>query len=314
MTLRLATLCTVLAGSTAFAQMVVPQLAITRIDDPTADTYTFGAAECNDAIVLRWSSTLNALTFAQCGLNPLKLWSTAGECGDQPNTAAGDTLYDEVQGITWSTTPQGTFTVEISQLPQFKTTTSPDGGTPFEPCGGSFTKVHRVCGSIAFGNSFAQCAMQYQKVSPPFELIHDTEKPNPPTITDSSAQDKAVRVGFAATGDTEVVLIEVKGPTDADFLPAGESIASNTYVRAEGLQNNVTYDVRLRARDAAGNTSDPTDPPIQLTPVLTLGFWARYKRAGGTDPGNGCSTGAGLMPLLALFALRRARKQVRREP
>lgn len=309
MTLRLATLCTFLAGPAAFAQMTIPQLAITRIDDPNADTYTFGAAECNDAIVLRWSNTLT--TLSQCGVNPLKLWSTAGECGDTPGAA--DTVYDEVQGIQWLAMPQGTFTVEISELPDFKTVPA-DGGIP---CGAAvpFSKQHKVCGAIVYGNAIGNCVSMLTAKANSFKLVYDTVPPNPPTVGESSAQDKAVRVAFTVGSDTDVVLIEVKGPSDLDFREAGESAASNNYIRAEGLENNVTYDVRLRARDAAGNVSVPTDPPIQLTPVLTLGFWARYKLAGGTDPGNGCSTGAGLMPLLlGVFALRRARKQVRREP
>ena len=67
--------------------------------------------------------------------------------------------------------------------------------------------------------------------------------------------------------------------------------------------------MRLRCIDAAGNVSDPSSS-VSVTPIKTLGFYGFYKQSGGTD--TGCSTGLGLVPaLVALFALRRARKQSR---
>lgn len=312
MTLRLFTLFTLLAGSGAFAQ-VLPRLAILRTDDPNVDTYTFGVAECNDTLTLGWSNTLILTLSNACGMNPLKLWSTAREsCGDEPT--ADDTSYTEVPSSTVDQIRQGTFTVKISELPAFKPTTTTDGGTQLT-CGSAtpFTRTHRVCASAKY-TVFAgtTCGSPSFQTATPLKLTYDTEPPAPPTITEYAAQDKAVRMGFTVGSDTTIVTMEVKGPDDADFRELAETAASNGSIRGDGLENNVPYFVRLRGRDDAGNVSEPS-AELQVTPIRTLGFWGYYKDAGGTEQG-GCSTGAGVMPLLlAAFAFRRARKQVRRQ-
>ena len=309
MTLRLATLCTLLAGSAAFAQMPgVPSLNILRVDDPNLDRYTFGAGQCNDTLTLGWSNTLGTLA-STCSANPMKLWSTAGECGDEPGT--GDTHYDVVPSQTLNTIRQGTFAVKISELPDFKTTTT-DGGM-LRACGSTepFTKTHKVCGSVkyALGGGFGgACGMIQTQLATSLSLVYDTKPPAVPTITEYAAQDKGVQLGFAVDSDTAVVLLEVKGPTDGDFRQIAETSATSAEIRGAGLENNVPYDVRLRARDVAGNVSEPS-LELSVTPIRTLGFWGYYKDAGGTETG-GCSVGVGLMPfLLAAFALGRARKQ-----
>lgn len=313
MKLRFATLCTLLVASASLGQTTVvgPRLAILRADDPNVDTYTFGAAACNDTLTLTWSNTLTTLG-ASCIQSPLKLWSTAGECLDT-GPATGDTRYEDVPFLTLVGIKQGTFTVKIAELPDFKTTALTDGGTN-RPCGDPtpFTKTHKVCGVVNYAlNSGLGCGTAQPQAATPLKLVYDTEPPAPPTITDYAAQDKGMRMGFTVTSsDTAWVLLEVKGPADGDFRQLNEVAAENKEIKGSGLENNVPYQARLRARDGAGNVSLPS-PELTVTPILTLGFWGYYKDAGGTEPG-GCSVGAGLMPLLfAAFAFRRARKQVR---
>ncbi len=313
MKLRLVTLSTFLVATASLAQttQVLPRLAITRPDDPNVDTYTFGADQCSATLTLNWTNTLTTLS-ASCLTNPLKLWSTAGEC-QETGPGADDTRYDEVPFLTLVGIRGGSFSVKIAELPDFKTTAIADGGTNL-PCGDPtpFTKTHKVCGMVDYAiSSGFGCGTAQHQMATPLKLVYDTQPPSPPTIDDSTAQDKGVRVAFTlVSSDTSTVLLEVKGPDDLDWRQLNEVPATNGVITGSGLQNNVPYQVRLRAKDGAGNVSDPS-AEITVTPILTLGFWGFYKDAGGTEQG-GCSVGAGLMPLLfAAFAFRRARKQVR---
>ena len=309
---RLALVLSLLIGSTAGAQTVLSRIAINRVDDPNTDTYTFGSGACNDTLTLQWSNTLT-INLTQCSQNPLKLWATDGECQDTPGTA--DTRYEDVPALTLSTVRQGTFTVKIAELPYFKTTTTEDGGVNM-PCSSPtpFTRTQRVCGSVEYATSTGfGCGTATKLAASPLKLVFDTLPPSAPVIDKADPQDKAVRVAFTVDSDTSTVVIEAKGPSDADFRELAETSSTNGFIRGEKLENNVTYQVHLRAKDAAGNVSDPS-MEVSLTPILTYGFFGVYKEAGGTDTG-GCSTGAGLVPLLALaFGLRRARKQKRNQP
>ena len=203
-------------------------------------------------------------------------------------------------------------------LDAFKAATTSDGGTLL-PCGSPtpFTRTQKICGSVEYAvagfNGVCGPVSHYAAV--PLKLVYDTEPPSAPTVTEHVPQDKGVRVSFTVGADTTAVLIEAQGPADPDYRPLAEVAVTSTTgsIKGENLENNVTYSVRLRAKDAAGNVSEPSDAFTE-TPILTLGFWGFYKDAGGTDAG-GCSVGAGLMPLLLVaFAFRRARKQVRRQP
>lgn len=311
MKLRLLTLCTLLVGGAAFAQTntVLPRLAIVRVDDPNLDTYTFGASACNDTITVRWSNTLTFTLANQCGQNPLKLWASAGSsCPETPGTS--DLRFTDVPSLTVDSIRQGQFSVKLSELPEFKAASATDAGTAL-PCGSAtpFTTPHVICGSVEYAlPSGIGCANTTKMTATPLKLVYDTLAPTQPSISDYTAQDGAVRVGFSVDSDTSTVIIEVKGPTDPDWFEKGETTAAATYIRAEGLTNNTIYDVRIRAKDAAGNISEPS-ALVQVTPIRTVGFWGFYKDAGGTD-GGGCSTGLGLAPLLFVaFAFRRSRRQ-----
>jgi hypothetical protein len=313
MKLRLVILSTVLVGASAFAQttpVVLPRLSITRVDAPNVDSFTFGGTSCNESVTLRWANTLTYSIGTICNAGSvLKLWATPGTtCQDTPG--ASDLAFNDVPVLTVDQLRQGTFTLKLSDLPDFKNTTSADGGT-LDTCGSAnpFTKTHVVCGVIDYAvQSGFGCGTATKLRAAPLKLIYDTLPPGKPSITDFTAQDEAVRVAFSVDSDTSAVIVEARGPTDIDFVSRGETASSSTFIRGENLQNGVLYTVHLRARDAAGNLSDPSDP-IEVTPIRTVGFWGYYKDQGGTDTA-GCSTGLGLSPLLLIaLALRRARKQ-----
>ncbi len=311
MRLRLSLLCALLSGLTAFAQTTTtPVLAISITESlhPNLDTFTFGAADCATPISIQWTNTV-AINLTQCGANPMKMWVTAGECRDIPGD--GDTRLEDIDALTLNSVRQGRFNVTPNKdFPDFKTTTTTDGGT-LQQCGSTepFTKAHRICGSVAYRLSSGIGCTGDNLFQPATSLkvVYDSEPPSPPVITESAAQDEAVKVSFTADSDTSVVLLEVMGGKYTDFTQIKDGSASNSSIKGGGLENNVTYQVRLRARDAAGNTSEPS-PEITVTPIKTLGFYGYYKDLGGTD--QGCSVGMGLMPLLlTAFALRRLRRK-----
>jgi hypothetical protein len=319
MKLRLALVFALFAGATAFGQTaVLPQISISRVDDPNATAYTFGAAECNDTLTLQWVNTLTISLTTQCSQNPLKLWASPGDsCPTTP--AATDTKYPDIPNLTLSSVRQGTFSVKIADLPAFKPSASADGGTVLS-CNSTtpFTQTHVICGSVDYAvSSGISCGTVSTLTATAFQLVFDTQPPTPPIMNDPVPQDQGVRATFTVDSDTTTVIMEATELVDdagvGDYREIGETASTNAFVKGTGLTNNVPYLVRLRARDAAGNVSEPSaEKPV--TPILTLGFWGVYKQAGGTEEG-GCSVGSGLMPLLlAAFAFRRARKQVRRQP
>jgi hypothetical protein len=317
MKLRLALLLALFAGATAFAQTpVLPQISITRVDDPSNPKYTFGAAQCNDTVTLQWVNTLTISLTNQCAQNPLKLWASPGDsCPTAP--AATDTIYPSIPNLTLSSVRQGSFSVKISELPAFKPTASADGGTVLS-CNSTmpFTQDHVICGSVDYATFSGICSTASTLAATPLQLIFDTQPPTAPVMTSATPQDQGVRATFTVDSDTTTVIMEVTEYVDdggivGDFREIAQTASTNAFIHGGGLTDNVAYLVRLRSVDGAGNVSDPSDAQT-VTPILTEGFWGFYKKAGGTDPGGGCSVGEGLMPLLlAAFALRRARQQGR---
>ena len=310
--MRLLTLGFLLSGLTAWAQTsLVPEIALHRVEDPATDTYTFGPGACGDTITMRWSNTLTT-NVASCSQNPFKLWASETDCADTPGT--GDKRYDDVPAATVQGIRAGSWTLKLAELPGFANVPT-DGGTQ-AVCGSTgLSKTHHICGNIEYTLFTGQfCGTTGTKLAAhSFKLVYDTLPPTAPTITSSAAEDKAVRINFEYDSDTSNVTVEVRESSDAgegEYRQLNETVATNKLIRGSGLQNTVAYDVRIRAKDAAGNVSEPSDA-VTITPIDTLGFFAYYQEKGGTDAG-GCSTGLGLIPtLIGLWALRRARKQAR---
>lgn len=306
---RLVLLLAASLGTAAFGQ-TVSTLTLRAAEDANADTVTFRADRCNETISVQWRrlTTLGSLCTG------LKLWSTSGECGDAPTTdSTSYTRYEEVPLVLLQSAQSGSFDVKIAELPDFKVTAATDGGTG-SLCGADRTlKTHRVCGQLEY-TTYGFCGTSNQKLqASALKLVYDTLPPSPPTMGEPVAQDEAVRVPFSVDSDTTVVVVEAMAQGGVDYAEVGDAAASSDFVVGRGLANGTTYDVRLRAKDAAGNVSDPT-AAVAVTPIRTVGLWGYYKDAGGTETA-GCSSAGlgGLGPALALLgALRWRRRQVRR--
>lgn len=285
----------------AFAQTTLtPQISLRRVEEPTLETFTFGAGSCGASINVLWSNTTTIAFVTQCSSSPvLKVWSSTSECGNAPLT--GDVRYTDIPGATLQTIKQGQFTVKLSELPGFDGSLTTDGGVV--ACGADgITRTHRLCGAIEYTVfTGVSCGTATTTTASPLKVVYDTAPPIAPTITEYAAQDEGVKVTFTVDSDTAVVILEVRAQGEADYRQIQEtSTASAATIIGKGLVNNTTYDVRLRARDSAGNTSEPSSS-VAVTPIKTLGFYGFYRQAGGTD--GGCSSAPGLLFLLGAALL-----------
>ncbi len=295
-----------LTGLLSAAAMAQPAgvISVRLLGDLTKDTYTYGAAGCSSTISLAWNNLSN-VSFVQCPSNGLKIWASETSCTTTPGT--NDKSYDTVAALLLATPPRsGSFTVKLSELPGHVNTVDADGGVTVNcPFATATTKTQYICAAYDYAiiSGFG-CGTATTVQANGFKFVYDTLPPAPPTIVSASAQDKAATIEFTADSDTVTVTVEVKGPSDADFRVAGTAIVVNTkQVRATGLANNTTYDLRLRGVDGAGNESNPS-PITSVTPILTQGLLGYYASQNGELEG-GCSSSAGLMPLLLVaWALR----------
>lgn len=294
---RAAVLVAMTAGLAASAQTTTTAAITLRAGADNTDTYTIGPSDCTLRLRVTW--TYNYALGNLC--SSLKLWSTDGSCGDAPGT--NDVRYDDVSVITLTTTRSGSFDVPIATLPAFAAT---DTATP---CGAAnLSKTHQVCGAVTY--SLSTCGgfgtPSTQEASP-LKIVYDTLPPTAPTITGVTELDQSATVGFSVDTDTAYVLAEVQAQGTTGFVSKGEVVATAGSIKVTGLLNGTTYDLRLRARDEAGNVSDPSDVR-PVTPIKTIGFWGAYRAAGGTDTG-GCNAAPGLLPaLLVLLPFWRRRR------
>jgi hypothetical protein len=263
--------------------------------DTTSTSYTYGAGNCGDSITMSWSYVL---PISGQPTDSFQVWSTRdSSCATAPGT--NDQVLATVNWLVVNSTKSGNFTVKLSSLPSFVG----DGGTSC-PAPNPTSLTDNLCGSMPYVLGTIGGSTQYARATA-FPLTYDTLPPTIPTIESTVAQDSAVGVTFSANdADTVTITLEVMGPSDPDWRTAGTAIVANTsQVRGTGLVNGQTYQVRIRAVDAAGNVSDPT-AAVSVTPIDTIGFFGYYAQNGGELDG-GCATAPGLMTLLlAAFALR----------
>lgn len=293
----------VLVASSAFAQTtgtttVVP-FGIRETPTAQTDQMIIGASSCGTSRIVYW--VWNQLGTQAC--NNMKIWATENSCGNEP--ASGDKEYDSVSVLLFRTVgSSGSFTININELPGFakSDTTTPCGGAT------TLTKEHKICASVP---TALQCGLQNNTftTATALRIIYDAQPPSAPIVSAVSLRDKALGLTFSVSSDTAQIIPFVRKQGDTDFTRRENiSLGSSRDVIIDQLLNGTTYDVKLRAIDAAGNES--ADSEIASgTPRRTIGFWGAYRDAGGTDTG-GCSTSAlGLSPLLALgwFFRRRSR-------
>ncbi|MBE2250378.1 MAG: hypothetical protein IAE78_12610 [Myxococcus sp.] len=293
-------LALLLVASSAFAQTTATTtvtFGIRETPTATSDQLVIGASSCGTSRIVYW--LWNQLGTQPC--NNMRIWATSGSCGNEP--AAADFEYAAVNPLIITSTRAGSFTVNIDELPGFK-----EGTTT--PCGGASTLTleHKICAAVPASLQCFGLQTPQTVTASALRVIYDAQPPNAPIISEVLAQDKALKVAFSVSSDTAQVVPFVRPQGATDFSQRSTvSLGAGRELVIDGLLNGTTYDVKLRAIDGAGNESADSELDSG-TPRRTVGFWGTYRAAGGTDTG-GCSTGAGLAPLLALswFFRRRSR-------
>lgn len=323
---RLASLVMLVFAVSASAQTLPATSLLTPFTirssvDITNDTVLFSAGACNDLLTVQWSVS----SYVGTPMGSMKLWATtAASC--PPEATSSDKTFDEIPQYTWMTMKTGTFTVRYSDLPGFAgTTTTADGGTVVTTsCGDLGKRVSMlICGTYPSSMSLYTAATN--TAASPLKVIYDTQPPTAPSIGSTSAFDGTARISFTADSDTSEVFAQARlvpdggfpdgGDADLGFETRASASATATGVKLTGLVNNTTYQVRLFAKDAAGNQSPMSDPPVEVMPVRTIGFWGAYRDAGGTDQAGCTSVPAawpvGALALSALLMRMRARRNRR---
>jgi hypothetical protein len=295
-------LLAVTTGLGVLAQPTTTQPLTLRAGSDNTDTYRIGKSDCSLALAVTWRN--QGIVGFVC--SSLRLWSTEGECSDKPGT--GDVSYDDVPASTLMAAGRAdSFSVRIAELPGFKTGT-------MTPCGSDgLTKTHKVCGALETAQTTCGFGTQPTLRASALKVVYDTVPPSAPNVTGSSALDSSVTLEFSADSDAVFIVPEHRVKGADEWITGSEVAVSAGRVQVKALNNGTTYELRLRARDAApstgsgsGNVSEPSTI-VEATPIKTVGFWGAYRQAGGTDPG-GCASAAGLLPALLVFLPWRRRR------
>jgi hypothetical protein len=258
-----------------------------------------------------------ALTGSPCSV--MQLWVTSlPDCAG--SQAAGDLVLSPVQQGLIQTQKTGMVTFTVADM-----VNAASGGD-----GGSF-----ACGATGQEKTFAVCAgvdmsftsfcmtgsttrVQTAVNATPqtaATITYDTLPPGTPTITSDPAEglDSSLGLSFmpgSPTATSDVFNFQTSTDDGGTWMTVKTGVSSTVGTTTiDGLTNNVVYQVRMFAVDAAGNQS-PFSNVVDGMPVATSGFWGAYRSAGGGA--QGCSAapgafGAGLGLLLALRWLRRRR-------
>ncbi|MFZ5468949.1 MAG: MXAN_2561 family MXYO-CTERM-anchored protein [Myxococcota bacterium] len=285
---RLALLA-LLMPALALAQITTGSFVQTQVN--ARDELTFGPGECEAPIQVTWSVGITGVVCSD-----LEVWVTPStSCGEKPGD--NDFKFQSLPPSLFANQRTGTFVLRVRELPAFS---SPNTAV----CGDAgLEKEHRVCAAFTLG-TFDCVTSQRTVLRPasPAMVSYDSLPPQSPVVSSVTAGDRSITVTFSTDADTVVVDAEVKKQTESDFHVAASSAPSSFTVRIDDLENNAIHEVRLVARDKAGNVSAPS-ATFSATPLHTQGFFEVYRRAGGTD--QGCTAaGGGMLASAALLAAR----------
>jgi hypothetical protein len=280
-------LMTLWAASTALGQ-----LSFTVDGD---DTLRLGAAACGTQTVTWTLATSTSLT-ALC--SSMHVWLTKGQCGDEADTSA-DLVLSDVDSSSFSART-GTLDVDLDEA--FTQLQSVTCGTTrgVEP-------TVRVCGSILTYATTTGCSSSNVLRGTALSITYDAKAPDAPTIDSVEGLDGSLRVTYSAPS-ADSVTSQARAQGDADFVPNATDSTVDGALKLTGLSNRTTYDVQLFAVDSVGNTS-AASAIASGTPIPTLGFFAQYKAAGGSEQGCQGATGAlsSALPAWLLWVRRRRR-------
>ena len=268
-------------------------LTLNFTESSTATERTVGPASCGGVISLTYTA-VTGLNLCQ----RLEVWASTAACederGDAPLLAsvsttdlmlAGGTTTDEIE-------------VAIASLPLYGESTCADFSGEGEA---------HLCATFGsrVGIYTSECTLFSASTEP--VVIFDAQPPPVPVISAVVPLDSALRVTVEGS-DYARLLVDISLAGSGEWIRASGAVTSGSGVTIPQLANEVLYDVRVAAEDAALNVSEPS-AVAQGMPIATQGFWGDYKDSGGGQAG--CSTvGGGLAPaaLLALGLLRRRRR------
>ena len=267
---RLAIALFVTCSSAALAQM---NININGQTDTTHAPYALSVNNCTYTARITWTMPNGACQ------NSAGIFVTTGNCGNAPG--GNDTQVPVgADGVSAS--------IVISRLATFQ---AADGGTLI-PCPQPRNELNRVCGTFKTSTgAFGDCS---QSNTGGFATIYwKGLPPSPPNIDGVTPLDTQINVAASTTeADVVAIHVELAEGDGGVFVERAQFSPSASSVTISGLTNNVTYQVRARAEDQVPQLSDYSGI-VEVTPLLTAGFWDRYLAVGGADRG-GCG-GVGAM-------------------
>jgi hypothetical protein len=309
-----------LFSSAAFAQAINLQL---DVNTTTNTSFAVGPPDCLNTHVITWTASLPSTDLA---CTDLFIWFAPNACeeitdgGTPGEFIAADVTNNTADSNNWMTLGATAQTINFTtnQL------TLADGGSVCDdPSVDNLT--FDLCGAFLYTTSGQDCASTVSGVvtpvaaAPPLVTFTYDSLPPPIPILDSVVPgDTTVTATGDGTIDTNtfnpIVSMNVSYRTSGFDGGApgpwqgGNSIAGNQgSVTISGLTDGQSYDFAIQATDTAGNTSNLSEPQ-SATPILTNGFFGQYLADNGHDRG-GCASAAGLVPWLALWAVRRVTRR-----
>ena len=294
---------TVLLSSAAFGQFGSSvQISVQSLTG--TDNLSVGPALCGQTSSFNWRVVGTPCT-------ELSLWITTDtDCREtiSAQTAGSSRALTSIPqtSITTAGGTATTATFAVSNLPIFSTTAPTDGGTA-RACGDpGVESTMLLCASTRTYDALGSCSSTVVKAATPLEISYDTKSPDAPSISGVASLDKALRVTVDAPEDAaQVRVVATLEGVEVSKKQQGVDVGA---VRVENLQNDVTYQIEAYAIDAAGNQS-PASAAGEGTPTRTLGFYERYREAGGEETGCGATgggfAGGGMLAALGFWLFSR---------
>jgi hypothetical protein len=274
----------------ALAQSTGNSVTLTVLGE---DSLVVGRSHCGETRGIDWTATVNGLA---CG--DIDIWVTAERSCSSEGPKTSDL---RATGRADPNLRSGTVSITINNgLPIFGGAT--DAGTTSCETFEGLAEM-QICAQFVVATGGQVCPSN-TKVPTSIPLTFDRKPPGAPTIEAVDSLDRALRVHVTvADNDTSVIQVLTRMATDGggDFFFSGEFPSSQASGKIIDLENDVTYDVQAIALDKVGNTSVPSNI-ASGQPIYTLGFWDRYRNAGGQDTG-GCTAAGGSVTGLSLALL-----------
>jgi len=268
---RLAIAFLITGSSAALAQTNIMNIMVDGQNDTTHSPFALSVNDCNHIARITWT-----LPNGSCQNSAAIFVTKAGSCPTTPGSADVQVAIN-ADGVSGNIT--------VSNLATFQTA---DAGTV--TCPQPVKEQNKVCGTYQVSSGFGGCTVTAGGFA---TIYYKGLPPDPPNIDGVTPLDTQITVN-ASTSESDIVAIHVEvaeadGGTFQERALFTPSVGSATI---SGLTDNVTYQVRARAEDQVPQLSAYSGI-VEVTPILTQGFWGRYLAAGGAERG-GCG-GLGAM-------------------